>query len=325
MIVADRSNDERGGLLIRALVALALALALAGACACAPQRAARPLAQPDAGPAPILLWQAETDAGSVRAYVLGSVHARPTDMASDPAIHAALDEANIVVVEIDVLAADAELVLAMLMRGQLPAGRTLADVVAPETLASVHRSLEKMDLPPRSFDAFRPAFVAMMLATLDMERHGWSFENGVDVEILRAARARGLEVRALETIDEQLDALFVDDPAVEEAILAGVLADLDAEEPSRDRLEAAYRAGDLEALADLLAESFGDDLEDYGERLIDERNRRMEERLLTLLADEDGVLLVTVGAGHLSGETGLLAALRRAGFAVTRVPPAASR
>lgn len=56
--------------------------------------------------------------------------------------------------------------------------------------------------------------------------------------------------------------------------------------------------------------------EAFRERLIDDRNHRMAERLIPLL---DRRLFVAVGAGHLPGEQGILRLLEQRGFTATRV------
>ena len=53
------------------------------------------------------------------------------------------------------------------------------------------------------------------------------------------------------------------------------------------------------------------------DRLLDQRNRRMAERLAPVL--KQGKAFIAVGAAHLPGEAGLLYLLEKAGYRVTAV------
>ena len=53
-------------------------------------------------------------------------------------------------------------------------------------------------------------------------------------------------------------------------------------------------------------------------RLYDERNRAMADRIAQMLEARE-VVLVAVGAGHMTGPEGLVALLRARGFAVRRL------
>jgi uncharacterized protein YbaP (TraB family) len=83
----------------------------------------------------------------------------------------------------------------------------------------------------------------------------------------------------------------------------------------------AYLAGDLDRLHAMSAElAAGEDarLNDLFEReLVDARNERMVAAMMNHLAG--GRVFVAVGALHLSGETGILRLLERAGWRVRRV------
>jgi len=52
-------------------------------------------------------------------------------------------------------------------------------------------------------------------------------------------------------------------------------------------------------------------------RLLDDRNRRMVERMLPRF--EEGGAFIAVGAAHLPGESGVLALLEHRGYSVTRL------
>ena len=64
-------------------------------------------------------------------------------------------------------------------------------------------------------------------------------------------------------------------------------------------------------------EEDADAYSDFEQRIIIDRNHRMAERALPILAD--GNAFIAVGALHLPGKEGLVELFRQAGFTVTRV------
>jgi uncharacterized protein YbaP (TraB family) len=57
--------------------------------------------------------------------------------------------------------------------------------------------------------------------------------------------------------------------------------------------------------------------EKIDKRLLDDRNRRMVERMLPRF--DDGGAFIAIGAAHLPGENGVLALLEGRGYGVTRI------
>jgi uncharacterized protein YbaP (TraB family) len=131
----------------------------------------------------------------------------------------------------------------------------------------------------------------------------------MDIALAEHARARGAAIEALESWQDQLAAL---DASVTPADLSQAIHARRAVACQVAQLVAAYRAGDLPALTRMLVEPVHDD------PLLAERNRRWLPRIERHLAAGGG--FVAVGLGHLLGDGGLLAALERSGYRVTREP-----
>ena len=86
-------------------------------------------------------------------------------------------------------------------------------------------------------------------------------------------------------------------------------------------IKEAYLARDIGAIYQLMSESpMADDpelMQLFKERVIDQRNARMVERMMPRLAE--GKAFIAVGALHLPGERGVLNLLDQRGYAITRV------
>jgi len=89
-----------------------------------------------------------------------------------------------------------------------------------------------------------------------------------------------------------------------------------------ERLIQAYLNGDANKLAALNAQTTGSMLptplwQKVRVKLLDERNAVMAQRVLAKAQDKS--LFVVVGASHLAGPSGLIAALKQAGYTLSVV------
>ncbi len=308
MSEAERISARPMPARLRALAALVLALV--------PLVAA---AQPEvpAAPRPLLprhfLWAVSDDDNTV--YLLGSFHLlRPEVYPLPAAIEAAYADAEALAFELDLDTLQAQ-ASALVRRGMLPAGTTLADVVAPATAARLDSAAVALGLPAGVFAPVKPWLAAMTVTTLAVQRGGYRVAAGLDQHFFARARTDGKPRRALETLDAQLDALDGLPAADQDAFLQTTLDELDGAVATLDRLTAAWQEGDAAALE---AEAFGqrDRYSAFYAGLLDARNRAWLPQVEALLTGSDDDALVVVGAGHLIGEAGLVALLRARGHVV---------
>jgi hypothetical protein len=138
----------------------------------------------------------------------------------------------------------------------------------------------------------------------------------MDVELMAEAQRNGKALTYFETVEEQV-AIFDSIPLEEQ--VRELARTLDSESSAQAKsLLVAFQAGDEQALARALfdetelATSPG-----FYERVLYQRNARW----LPVIEREcaQGGAFIAVGAGHLLGERGILAALQRDGYQVTRV------
>ena len=141
--------------------------------------------------------------------------------------------------------------------------------------------------------------------------------------LMRLAEDSGKDVIGLETADEHfsvMDGLTLDEQV---AFLRKVLKrSQKIKERDYERLVKAYLKGDADKLNAMNDKMTGSMLpaELWARmrvKLLDERNLAMAERMLAKAQDKS--LFVAVGASHLAGKTGLVAALKQAGYTVSAV------
>jgi hypothetical protein len=260
-----------------------------------------------------VFWSVTDEAGRQN-WLLGTVHAEDPRLLEWPApLVDALGNADRLAVE---LVPDAAALsrLRSLMRFERP---RLAGMLESELFDRVATILEQdYDIARPELERMRPWSVAMTLATPPPETGLF-----MDLMLVNRARGAGLEVRALETVDEQLAFMTSLTREQQITLIRKAVADYDGMEASFEKLLSAYFDGDLERLQAIAAEEMvGLDtalVEHFDRAGLVERNRRMLERALPWL--EDGGLIIAVGALHLPGEEGLIALLRERGYRVTGI------
>ncbi len=253
--------------------------------------------------------------------LLGSIHlAYPHTYPLRPAIEAAFDEADTVVVELDISRLEPREVRAVMTElGSYPPGESLRDELSDETWQSLRAFLRGRGLPIEAVQSLRPGLVVTMLGTMRLQELGMKPELGIDLHFLERA-GPDKRVIELETLQQQVG-LLLDFP-VPDLLLRQTLTQLRDLDEIFTPLYAAWLQGDLSALERLL---ISDDILQHPEfepvyrRLFDDRNVAMALELEQMLVD-GGRYFAVVGAGHLVGEQGIIALLRARGFQVEVLP-----
>ncbi|MGO4260759.1 TraB/GumN family protein [Lysobacter sp. TAB13] len=200
----------------------------------------------------------------------------------------------------------------------LPPEQSLSALISAAGFAMAQSLLPQ--IPPPTLQRMKPW---MVLALLEA-RGEQAGEQTLDDRLQRIAAERGMRIVHLETAEDQLRALDCI-PSESQAL---VLEErLKAPQIMREMSERAlmhYRGRDLDAwLADVDRmvglDGESKDIEMRARQcLIEERNQRWLPELLALL--DQGGCYIAVGAIHLPGEHGLLAALKHAGYRIEAEP-----
>jgi uncharacterized protein len=293
------------------------------------------LAQAPAGlscedPGSSLLWQlqgAELDNKGMTLHLFGSIHVGKSDFYPlHPRIEQLFRTADNLVFEVDPLsAASPQTAMQMQLRGMLPAGQTLADILSPAVLARLRSHTEKLGVALDRMMNFKPWMLTLLLANVQANALGYDAANGLESYFIRE-RAPQSRILELESIDQQLDMLDSLDPAI---FLDYSLEEFDQGSTQMDALVQAWQCADKEALSEQLfaalaaeAQASADQqvmVDQLSQRLFTDRNRVMAEGIENFVQADNGSgsWFVVVGSAHLLGEGSVVELLQERGYRVT--------
>lgn len=313
----SRSSRRRETLRHLGIVALLLGL-------CASAFAQEPAATPR--PAPFL-WKIE-GACKKPSWLFGTIHLPRPDVTNiPPVVRAALDSAGAVYTEIP---ADLPTMLALLPKMMLPDGGTVDAVLGKQTTAELEKEVKAMnpEFTLQPFLRFKPwAVIASILQLEDQMKYPGTL--ALDMLLYQRAAMAGKEVGGIETPDEQIAVFDAFTNAEQKLMVEDTIKQLREIRASKrnlsDDLARLYLAGDLDMLVTELEkmDSVTDNPEltaKFMDRLLYRRNALMAERIVQRLREHpDTSYFFAVGAAHLQGDRGLIAALKKAGFQLSRV------
>jgi uncharacterized protein YbaP (TraB family) len=258
------------------------------------------------------MWKVER--GETTLYLVGSIHALKEDAYPLPAaIETAFAEVEVAVFEID-LEDMTTAAIKMMSAGSLEKGRTLEEVVGPETWSDFETHVGDLGFDASLYQGMKPWMAALTVAAFELTKHGYLATAGLDTYFSQRADETGKERLALETAEYQVSLFAELSPEQSLAFLRYTLEDLETMVPELDQLYLDWLAGDVDSLARSLLEGF-EEFPDLFEKMVVDRNHAWMPKIEQLLAgDRDAV--VVVGSLHLVGEQGVVNLLREKGYAV---------
>jgi len=260
------------------------------------------------------LWHVRGPQSDV--YLLGSVHILPPGVQwRSQEIEQAIARADTFVFEVPQDEKSiGRLKVMIAAKGMLPPGETLRPMLSKRAQADFDAVLASSGLPASAVERSRPWLAGLQLLFAQIAKLNFAVENGVDSQLAAHAIKAAKPLRYLETIEQQFAVLAPTDRKLEMEQFEAGLVDLKDIAAQVQPMVDAWAAGDQKKLDGLI----NGDLDRFPaarKALLDDRNRAWLPQISAMLK-EKGTFLVTVGAGHLTGPTGLPTLLREAGHKV---------
>lgn len=268
-----------------------------------------------------LLW--EVTSKSTTVYLLGTIHVgHPSMYPLPPAVENAYSRAQVIALEADPGDPTAMLMAMGTVMYQPP--ETLERNVPPALFQELRSALSPGGLPIELAQSMKPYMVSMTLTMMEAARLGFDVSLGVDLHLVNRARRDGKRIVELESMAMQLAMLDGMPKETQVAMLESTIKGMRSGSLKRD-LETmidAWRTGNAELMDDAATREMkamparvSRELQDS---MFDRRNRAMADKIVQMLGGSE-VVLVGVGAGHMTGSTGLVALLKARGFSVRRL------
>lgn len=263
------------------------------------------------------LWSLQTQ--SNKFYLLGSLHLLKQEAYPlAAAIGDAYADSRKIVFETDIAALQEPAMQAkMLQLGLYPEGQNLLQNLDGHTRQLLEKKMAALGVPLEQFARFKPWFIAVTLASLELQRLGYNPNYGLDVHFFNKARTDAKEIGFLEPAEFQLNLLgnMVGKDQVD--FLNQTLKDLEVVNELAADLVKLWKSGNANGLHELLFRSFKD-YPAIHDRLLIQRNKKWVEEIEALMRENKNMLFV-VGTGHLVGPQSVVDLLRKRGHKVKQL------
>jgi len=261
-----------------------------------------------------LLWKIKKD-DSADSYLFGTMHisdSRVIKLLS--VLQPALKESDVFAMEVVL---DDAAQIAISNASLFADDELLQDYIDDLQLSRINSIMyQYYGVDPNEVNKMKPWAVMATLSSPPPQNN----KTVLDLEIRNLAREFGHKVVGLETIEEQIDALSGMPMSDQLWLLNKSINDFESSIRLWETMIENYLQRDLQALM-LEQEALMDDTTEiddrFMEKLVDQRNIKMTERLIALI--QNGSVFAAIGALHLPGEKGVLHLLEKAGYQVSPV------
>ena len=257
-----------------------------------------------------LLWEVSGKKLSSPSYLFGTFHLIcKDDIPFGSQLKKAVQSANIMYMEMDM--DDPAMLLGGMMLMNMKGDSTLKKLYTADEYNKVELFFkDSLRMSMGMFQKMKPFFLMAMLYPKMLPCKTMS---GVEQELMQLAKANKKEIKGLETMAFQA-AVFDSIPYTRQAKeLLKTIDSLQAYKKYFDTMVHVYKTQQLKEIEKLFSNSeFG--MAENQDILLDKRNKNWVIQLNTIMKNES--VFVAVGAGHLVGEMGLIALLRKEGYTV---------
>lgn len=251
-----------------------------------------------------VFWEISGNGLKKNSYLFGTIHIQDKRVFDlNKSVYKKLKSCNTFAME---LTPDAKSLAAITKGMMLKDGQTLKDLYSEEDYQLIADTLKKYTgMPIAMFNTMHPVVLSTMLMDVKLNK---DMKEPLDLHFYKYAKEKGLETVALETVDEQLNALDAMTP--EYALDA--FKSLSKYDTIFNQMIELYLTADLDKLHQMMVE---DEASGFNtDELLDKRNVTMVDRIDEIA--KKGSVFAAVGAGHLPGEQGVIELLRKKGYTV---------
>lgn len=255
-----------------------------------------------------LLWEVSGKGLAKPSYLFGSFHLLcKTDIHFSEQLLKAIKRSIEVYLELDL--DDPSTLMGGMLLLNMNGGKQLKDLYSPGDYKKVEDFFkDSLKSSLTLFQSMKPAFLESLLYPKMMPCKTIS---GVEEELMEEAKKDKKEIQGLETMAFQAS-IFDSIPYADQAKeLLKTIDSLSSYKKFFDTMITVYKSQRLDEIEKMFSKSeFG--MEENQDMLLNNRNKNWVKQLKLIMKKEP--VFVAVGAGHLVGEMGLIALLKKEGY-----------
>jgi uncharacterized protein len=195
-------------------------------------------------------------------------------------------------------------------------GTTLKSKINTKTYRALLRYCKASGLSINSMQSMKPSMVVLSLTLAELQRLGLA-EAGVDHKFLEKAKQSGKKIMGLESAETQINTLANMGKGHENELILSTIKELKKTPAFMDEMKKAWRSGNLLDLERIGIKTMRAEFPELNKTLLTGRNNAWLPKIKAMLETPERELIL-VGALHLAGEDGVLAQLKKHGYAVVQ-------
>ena len=251
-------------------------------------------------------------------YIGGTFHMlRKSDFPLPPEFDDAYRNSRILVFETDLGRMQDPAVQQLMMTQGLLVGKTLEDVLSPETYRAFDTYCAEVGLSAEALKGLKPSIALLAVAMIELQSLGIS-EEGVDMHFYQKARRDQKPIQELEAVEEQIEFICSMGEGNEDAFVMHSIGDMESAQNLLPELIDYWRSGDQEGMKEEFVDTMKEDFPTLYESLLVERNRNWMPKIQALLKTRETEFIL-VGAAHLVGDDGILRSLEKEGYKIEQL------
>ncbi|MDX2475268.1 MAG: TraB/GumN family protein, partial [Candidatus Krumholzibacteria bacterium] len=237
----------------------------------------------------LYMWQVKSETATIT--LVGSIHVGQPDFfpLADP-YEEAFNAADVLAVEVDMTdpAVIQQSAMLMMQKGMLPGAETLQTRLEPELYARLVAYAKEKGVPLAMYMKLKPGIVAVVLSMEEYKAQGFDPELGIDKHFLDAAKAADKEVRALETVEDQLDIFLGIDDTLDDILINETLEQMSDVGAIIDEMVGYWKSGDADGMGTFMESQRGEgpEMEALYRKLLDDRNVGMTATITEWLGQD---------------------------------------
>lgn len=257
--------------------------------------------------------------GDNEVFIAGTVHILPPSQFPLPSeFDQAYQQADSIVLEAKLPdPTDQKAQMAMIQKLSYPAGEKLSQVISESTYQKLAQHFTELGVNLDELNGFKPGFILSIMTAMAAQKAQFAGE-GVDAYFAKQAKKDNKKTAYLETTEFQINMLANMGKGTEDKFIQDTIEEMSEFKTLFKKILVAWRAGDMNAIDELIIqEAQSQDPQSY-QTLFVERNHNWIPQIEALFNNKEKEL-VLVGAGHLAGKDSVLALLRAKGYTVSKL------